>query len=197
MYWELSSIASVKDEFGLQMEQYGPPLLRLLLVDPERLGSADRYRGIMLEDVLNIDELHQSYRRVKPFGKDVRIQQVSDPEYKPSGTALALAENGLVRGRLNSTNYEGPDDFEQLDADTLTTGSPVARVSLGAPLKELFSQVWDFMMAATCARSPSLEPSGVILRCAGFGQLISAVAIVYGCFRKASCSRQRSMTRPT
>ena len=176
-------MVTVNDEFGLVNEQWGPPLMRMLVVDTEKIPDYDYYRRLVLDDVLEDEELQAAYRTHKPFANGAKIQRVSVPHHKPFGRALGGEnEDGLVPGRLSSGDYKDDDDYEHIPAETIITGAPVGRYQHGAEIKELLptvAWVWPDHLDGD-------EEPGVIRVLDGHGQPLSPRSDLTSCLVHAA-----------
>lgn len=141
-YFEIASLQSINDELGLPNEQWGPPLLKMTLLNHRALEDTMDYRGLVLDEVLESQSLLNRYRTTKPFEPGCPVQRVAGAAGKnrPKGFACSAEDDGFVQVLLNGEREE-----TRLPTAELVTGTPVIlfqQGSLAKYLPDLVSWAW-------------------------------------------------------
>jgi hypothetical protein len=156
----VEKVSSVSDGIfdKMQAVQYGPSLLRCILLDADLINleapfTRENYKivaggdvlgGIGLEDIITSPSIRDAYHENKPLMADCEAQDVTDPTFRPFVTACGSIQNGQVKVR--PANDDDDRRATLRDAKSLISGLPITRrVSLQSPegaVKDALRWLW-------------------------------------------------------
>ena len=154
---------SISDSFvGLTAQQWGPSLLRLILVDKAALdleevleiqttcmvvnSSGRKVEGITLEDLVSSPAVRDTYQTHKPFVEGCPAQDITDPTFRPFVTVVdaTLADQGRVKVRPADDDDDKRASFR--DVNVLLSGCPLTTrvnlVSSEGAVKDALCWMW-------------------------------------------------------